>query len=74
MEGDNTMIDITRTDPFTGKINTLSLDITKEQIRSWHNGELIQDAMPNLNTDQREFMVTGISPESWNKFMGDDNE
>ena len=68
------MIDITRTDPFTGKINTLSLDITKEQIRSWHNGELIQDAMPNLNTDQREFMVTGISPESWNKFMGDDNE
>ena len=57
---------ITRTDPFTGRTNFLSLDITEEQLRSWHNGELIQDAMPNLTADEREFVRIGIVSDSWN--------
>ena len=59
---------ITRTDPFTGRTNFLSLDITEEQLRSWHNGELIQDAMPNLTADEREFVRIGIVSDSW-KFL-----
>jgi len=59
---------ITRTDPLTGRTNFMSLDITEEQLRSWHTGELIQNAMSNLNADEREFIKTGITPNSW-KFL-----
>lgn len=68
------MMTITRTNPLTGKINFLSLDITEEQIHSWHNGELIQEAMPNLTTDEREFIMTGITPDSWSKLFGDEED
>jgi hypothetical protein len=40
-----------------------------EQISRWRTGELIQDAMPNLSADDREFIKTGITPEEWNKYV-----
>ena len=64
------MFELTRTDPFTGKVNTMSLDITYEQIDSWVDGELIQNAFPNLTADEREFIQTGITSDSWDKFVG----
>lgn len=32
--------------------------------------ELVTDAFPMLSTDQREFLMTGLSPERWNEIMG----
>jgi hypothetical protein len=43
----------------------LELDVTDEEIKAWKSGMLIQDAMPRLNTDEREFMMTGITAEEW---------
>lgn len=56
---------ITRTCPFTGNVNTLEINVTQEQLNSWENGELIQNAMPNLSSDEREFIKTGITSEQW---------
>ena len=56
---------ITRLDPFTGKLNEMDLPITNDQIQRWESGELIQNVMPSLNADQREFLMTGIMPDSW---------
>jgi hypothetical protein len=54
----------------TGKTNTLDIPVTKEQIIDWQNGALIQDAMPNISEDHREFIMTGILPEVWdNNFL-----
>jgi hypothetical protein len=41
---------------------------------SWQTGILIQDAMPELTDDQREFFITGVCPECWDKMNeeGDD--
>lgn len=50
------------------------LDVTIKQLDSWHNGGLIQDVMPNLTADEREFVRIGITPESWDKFIGDDDD
>ena len=44
---------------------SLELDVTAEEIKAWKAGMLIQDAMPRLNTDDREFMMTGITAEEW---------
>lgn len=57
---------ITRTSPLTGKVNVMDLPITTEQMGRWRfDGELIQDAMPHLTKEQREFLKTGYTPEDW---------
>lgn len=59
---------VTRNHPFTGKVNTLDLPITQEQYNAWAHADadspmrFIQNAFPNLDADQREFLVSGILP------------
>lgn len=61
---------ITRTSPFSGQVNTLDIPVTSEQITEWQNGKLIQDAMPNLTPDEREFILTGITAQEWEDAFG----
>ena len=56
---------ITRTSRLTGKTSVMYLDITKEQLFSWVDGELVQNAMPQLSAEEREFLMTGITPAEW---------
>ena len=56
---------ITRTSPFSGNTNSMEIEVTQEQLSSWESGVLIQNAMPNLSADEREFIKTGITPEEW---------
>lgn len=56
------MIEITKRHPFSGKTNTMKLDITETQLANWKGGMLIQKAMPNLTPDEREFLITGLMP------------
>ena len=62
---------ITRTSPFTGQEHTLDLPITEEQLEKWQGGVLIQNAMPHLTADEREFLMTGITAEEWNHAFGE---
>jgi len=61
---------ITRTNPFNGKVNTKELDITPEQVEAYEAGALLQDAFPNLSADDREFYKTGI--DNWDELFGGD--
>lgn len=56
---------ITRTSPFTGKVNTQKINVTQHEIDLWHGGMLIQDAMPRLTPSEREFIKTGITDDEW---------
>ena len=56
---------ITKTSPFSGNTNSMEIEVTQEQLSSWESGVLIQNAMPNLSADEREFIMTGITPEEW---------
>ena len=58
---------ITRTNPFTGKTNTREIDVTYDQLDRWQGGELIQVAMPHLSADDREFIKTGI--DNWDQMF-----
>ena len=60
---------ITRTSPFSGNTNSMEIEVTQEQLSSWENGTLIQDAMPNLSADEREFIMTGITAEEWEELF-----
>lgn len=61
---------ITKTSLFSGKAHTMEIDVTQEQLDKWQGGMLIQDAMPNVPADQREFLISGTTPEEWNKIFG----
>lgn len=63
-------MNITRTSPFTGRRHTMDIPVTAEQIANWQAGALIQNAMPNLTPDQREFLMTGITADEWNRTFG----
>ena len=43
----------------------MELDITYEQLKRWQDGELIQNVFPDLNVDEREFLMTGITSDEW---------
>jgi len=63
---------ITKTSMFTGKSSTMEIPVAQEQINSWKDGMLIQDAMPTLSADHREFLMTGSTPEEWDKMFGEE--
>jgi hypothetical protein len=61
---------ITRTSSLTGITRTKEIDVTIAQILAWEEGELIQNAMPHLSADDREFVKTGITGEEWDQLFG----
>jgi hypothetical protein len=61
---------ITRTSSLTGITRTKEIDVTIAQILAWEEGELIQNAMPHLSADDREFIKSGISAEEWDQLFG----
>jgi hypothetical protein len=62
---------VTKISPISGE-NTMDLDITEEMIADWRGGALIQDVMPHLTNEEREFLITGYTPEDWESIFGDD--
>lgn len=50
--------------PICGKSNSVKVD--KEAHQKWVEGELIQNAFPNISPEDREILKTGICPICWN--------
>ena len=44
------------------------MDVTQEQLERWASGEKIQNVFPHLSTDDREFIMTGVTGEEWEEF------
>ena len=72
------MLLLERKCPFTGTFNTMELPLTHREydrgIAKWENGALIQVAFPTLTAEQREFIKTGITPETWANIFGEDTD
>lgn len=65
---------ITRKSIVSGITRTLDIDVTPERYDAWERGALIQDAMPGLTADEREFIMTGITAEEWNGYISERND
>jgi hypothetical protein len=55
----------------SGIVHEMDLDITLEQIERYNKGELIQNVFTNLSADEREFLMTGITPKEWDEIFGE---
>jgi len=67
-------IRIHKTSPLTQKPGYMDLPITHEQLVGWMNGELIQVIMPELNADQREFLISGYMPGEFDLIFKEDED
>jgi len=56
---------ITRVSQISGIERTMDINVTQEQLDKWEDGEFIQRVMPHLTTNEREFIMTGITSEEW---------
>ncbi len=62
---------VTKQSPLTGEINSMDLPITAEQLLDWkQNHRLVQDVFPHLTAQQREFLISGYTPEDWEIIFG----
>lgn len=52
----------------------MDLPITQDQLNAYAAGALLQDAFPNLNADEREFVKSGITAEEWDEMFGGPEE
>ena len=68
------MMNITRTSIVSNITRTLELDCTPEQVQAWEEGELAQNACPNLDASEREFVMTGITSEEWDDMFSEEIE
>lgn len=50
------------------------LMVDAEEYARWQAGELIQVAMPDLDADEREMLISGICPDCWEDMFGDEDE
>ena len=70
-EAINGGVRVWNTSPFSGKENTMDFNVDSSlfalSLMNWGFGTSIQDAFPYLSPEEREFILTGITPKEWNE-------
>lgn len=64
---------VTRTSKWSGVTRSMELDVTEQEFINWRNGELVQNAFPNLTASEREFLISGMTDEEWDEAFGSDD-
>ena len=50
----------------SGQLNTMELNVTPQQMDRFYEGrELTQNIFPHLNSEEREFLISGMMPNEW---------
>ena len=54
--------------------NIQEVNVDFEGFRAWQSGKLIQEALPELDTDLRELLISGICPKCWDAMFPSDED
>lgn len=58
--------------PFSGDLHSMTMLVRPDDYHRWKSGRaLIQNAMPYLTNGEREFLITGITPDEWAAAFGE---
>lgn len=65
-----------KTSIFTGREHDMEFpDGIEPRIAAWKtSGIMIQEAFPDLTPDQREFLLSGSTPEEWDELFKEEEE
>lgn len=60
-----------RRSPISQKVHSMTFNMSQDEFdvrfEKWNKGALIQEAFSNLTANEREFIMTGITPEEFDK-------
>lgn len=65
---------VTKKSILTGCVNTMELPVPQKRVEAWL-GEVpatrpyVQTAFPDLTDEEREFLISGVTPEEWNELL-----
>lgn len=65
---------ITKRSILSGKVHTMELDVTDEELQRWAAGAHAQDVWPDMKPELREFIISGSTPEEWDHWFPKDCE
>lgn len=66
---------ISRTSAISGITRTRYIPVNPDDYLAWKAGlGSVQEIMPYLNDDDREFILSGITPDEWESAFADANE
>lgn len=66
---------IKRKSVITGIERTRDIPVNPDDMIAWETGSCnIQDVMPYLNDNDREFILSGITPEEWDRVFSEEIE
>jgi len=51
-----------------------SVTVSLKSFLAWEISDHIQDAMPDLSAGDREFLISGTSPEGWKELFSNDED
>jgi rRNA-processing protein FCF1 len=61
-------VDVVRTSTMTGIKRTKTFMVDPNQLLRYNKGEIyIQEAFPHLSADDREFIISGCTPEEFER-------
>ena len=65
-------VEIVRKSILDGREYSMIVVISDAQIAELESGgrRLIQEIVPHLSADEREFLMSGITPEKWRRVFG----
>lgn len=62
-------------DPVTMIFPNVTIEQMSEAYHEYHHGgKFIQEAYNFLNTEQREFLMTGLTPEKWDELFPEEDD
>lgn len=70
--GESEWIDIKRPCVVTGE--PYSVSVRRTDWNEWKGGKLAQLAFPYLSREDREFIISGTSPQGWEELFGGNDE
>ena len=57
---------------FSGRVSSMVLEVTLAQLYDWVvDGVAIQQAMPNLSPEEREFLISGTRQDEWDAMFSE---
>lgn len=69
---ENGTVTVASTCGVTGK--PYSVTVRASGFDAWQAGDFIQRAMPDVSEGDREFLISGTSPEGWKELFGEEDD
>lgn len=65
-------VEFSRVSMFSGKTNTKTFSVRPQDLEDYNSRtKNIQNCFPYLSADDREFIMTGVTKEEWDKTFGE---